>query len=142
MILTKKVKKGVLVKSKISYDLAKPGRIFALKQILLSLIIVVISCILSWAVWDDKTSFSMFIGGMVAIIPRTVFAFKAFKYAGATASEKVVDAFFSGVKIKMVLSAVLFALAFKFLVIVPIPFFVMFCVVMVLPLLQPLFTLK
>lgn len=130
------------MKPKIAYDLAKPGRVFAFKQILLSLIIVVISCILSWAVWDDKTSFSMFIGGMIAIIPRVVFAFKAFKYSGASASEKVVEAFFSGVKIKMVLSAVLFVLAFKFLVIVPVPFFIMFCVVMVLPLLQPLLTRK
>lgn len=133
---------GVLVNSIIRHDLAKPGRIFAFKQILLSFIIVVLSCIVSLILWDDKTSFSVLIGGMVVVIPRVVFALKAFKYAGATASKKVVESLFSGVKIKMVLTAVLFALAFKFLVIAPVPFFIMFCIVMVLPLLQPLFNIK
>ena len=53
-----------------------------------------------------------------------------------------VDSFFSGVKLKMVLTALLFALAFKFLVLLPIPFFVMFCLVMVMPLISPLFFKK
>lgn len=124
------------------HDLGKPGRNFAFKQIFLSFIIVVLSSIFSLIIWNDKISFSVFIGGTVAIIPQVVFAFKAFKYSGATASKKVVESFFSGVKIKMVLTAVLFALAFKFLIIAPVPFFIIFCIVMVLPLLQPLFNIK
>jgi ATP synthase protein I len=38
----------------------------------------------------------------------------------------------------MVLTAILFSLAFKFLVIQPLPLFGMFCLVMVMPLLQPI----
>jgi ATP synthase protein I len=67
------------------------------------------------------------------------FAYKAFRYAGASASRKVIDSFFSGVKIKMGITALLFSLAFKFLIILPLPFFGTFCIVMALPLISPFF---
>lgn len=126
------------MKLKIKHDLAKPGKNFAIKQISLSLTVVCLTCLVALILGDKKTSFSMFIGGLIAVFPYSVFAFKAFKHSGATASKKVVESFYSGVKIKMVLTAILFALAFKFLVIAPIPFFVMYTVIMVLPLLRPL----
>jgi ATP synthase protein I len=52
-----------------------------------------------------------------------VFAYKAFRYAGARASKEVMQSFFSGVKLKLGLTALLLALALKFLVIIPLPFF-------------------
>ena len=52
-----------------------------------------------------------------------LFAYKAFQYAGASAARKVVDAFNSGVKLKLVLSAVLFALCFKFIENLQLPAF-------------------
>jgi ATP synthase protein I len=77
--------------------------------------------------------------GLVTIIPNSVFALKAFKYAGAKSSKLVVESFFSGVKLKMVLTALLFVLAFKFFVLLPIPFFSMFCLIMALPLVTPFY---
>ena len=119
--------------------LIKKGRKLALTQILFTIIVVVFVTIFIYIYWNFNYAKSAFVGGLVAVIPNIVFALKAFKYAGAQSSKKVIDSFFSGVKLKMVLTALLFALAFKFLVLLPVPFFVMFCVVMVVPLIAPIF---
>lgn len=89
--------------------------------------------------WGLSNALSVIAGGAVAIIPNIVFSYKAFKYAGATASKKVMESFFSGVKLKLGLTALLFTLAFKFLVIIPLPFFTSFCLVVAVPLVTPFF---
>ncbi|OUR61161.1 F0F1 ATP synthase assembly protein I [Colwellia sp. 39_35_sub15_T18] len=119
--------------------LTKAGRKFALSQILFTTIVVLLTTLITYFIWGLAHAKSTLVGGIVAIIPNIVFAFKAFRYAGAQSSKKVVESFFSGVKLKMVYTALLFVLAFKFLVLLPIPFFVMFCMVMVMPLLAPIF---
>jgi len=118
--------------------LTKAGRKFALSQILFTTIVVLLTTLITYFIWDLAHAKSTLVAGIVAIVPNVVFALKAFKYAGAKSSKLVVESFFSGVKLKMLLTALLFALAFKFLVLLPIPFFVMFCIVMVMPLLTPL----
>jgi ATP synthase protein I len=114
--------------------LVKPGRLFAFKQSALIVFIVLVSSLLTYFIWGLSYAQSAFIGGLIAVIPNILFAYKAFKYAGAKSSKKVVESFFSGVKLKMGLTALLLALAFKFLVLIPLPFFAMFCLVMALPL--------
>ena len=120
-------------------ELAKTGRIFALKQIILTTIIVLLCTVVTYFYWGLSSAQSVFTGGVVAIIPNIVFALKAFRYVGARSSKKVMESFYSGVKLKIVLTAFLFALAFKFLAILPIPFFASFCLVVVMPLLTPFF---
>ncbi len=122
--------------------LTKVGRKIALAQIFLSIGIVILVTLIICFIWSTTHAKSAFAGGVVAIVPNIVFALKAFRYAGAQSSKKVVESFFSGVKLKMVLTALLFALAFKFLVLLPIPFFVMFCMIMLMPLISPLFLKK
>lgn len=119
-------------------ELTKPGLKIAFKQILFSIIVVVVCTVAIFFIWDKTYAISALIGGFIGIIPNVVFAFKAFRYAGARSAKKVVESFFSGIKIKMVLTAILFSLVFKFLVIQPLPFFSIFCLVMVMPLLQPI----
>lgn len=119
--------------------LTSVGRKFAKQQILLITVIVMLSSGMTLFMLDALHAKSVLTGGIVALIPQIVFAMKAFKYAGARSSKLVVDSFFSGVKLKMILTAFLFALSFKVLVLLPIPFFSMFCSVMLLPLLTPLF---
>ena len=119
--------------------LTKTGRTIAQKQILLSIVIVIALSIISYFIWDFAFACSFLVGGAISIVPNIVFAIKAFKYAGAQASEKVLDSFYSGEKMKIVLTAILFALAFKFLAIEPIAFFSSFCLVVVIPLLTPFF---
>lgn len=122
--------------------LTKIGRKIALIQSLFTMSIVLLTTLIIFFIWGAAHAKSALVGGIVALIPHIVFALKAFKYAGAQSSKKVVESFFSGVKIKMVLTALLFALAFKFLVLLPIPFFVMFCMVMIMPLIAPIFLKK
>ena len=126
----------------IANELAKPGLKLAFKQIFITTLMVIILTISIYFIWGVQSAKSAMIGGLIGIIPNIIFALKAFRYAGARSSRKVVDSFFSGVKIKMVLTAIFFSLAFKFLVIQPVPLFSMFCLVMVIPLLQPIINKK
>ncbi len=122
-------------------SLVKPGRKFAYQQIALSILVVFIFTLVTYFCWGLSYAKSALAGGAIGIIPNFIFAYKAFRFAGAKSSKRVVESFFSGVKIKMVVTALLFSLAFKFLTILPLPFFSMFCLVMALPLLTP-FILK
>lgn len=119
--------------------LPKLGRQFAYKQIALITFIVIIGTFFIYCFFGLSYAKSALVGGVIGIIPNLFFAYKAFKYAGAKSSKLVVESFFSGVKLKMVITALLFVLAFKFLVLIPLPFFGMFCLVMALPLVTPFF---
>jgi ATP synthase protein I len=123
-------------------DLAKPGRTLAFYQLGISSLIVLIGALIIFLNWELTYAVSALAGGAIGVIPNVVFALKAFKYAGASASKKVVESFFSGVKLKLGLTAFLFALTFKFFVIEPVPFFGMFCLTLAMPLLLPLFLTK
>lgn len=127
----------LLVSLFVRNELATPGRQFASKQILISIVIVLIFSVATYFIWGLSFAHSVLSGGAISIIPNFVFAHKAFKYAGARSSEKVIDSFYSGEKLKIVLTAVLFALAFKFLAIEPLAFFSSFCIVVALPLITP-----
>jgi ATP synthase protein I len=118
--------------------LTSAGRKLAWQQNFLAISVVLLCSLISYFIWGLPHAQSMLAAGVVTIIPNIVFALKAFKYAGAKSSKLVVESFFSGVKLKMVLTALLFVLAFKFLVLLPIPFFSIFCLVMALPLVTPL----
>jgi ATP synthase protein I len=122
-----------------SNPLVKAGRKFAYQQIGISITIVLIFTLIIYFIWGVTTATSALTGGVIGVVPNIIFAYKAFKYAGASASRKVIDSFFSGVKIKMGITALLFSLAFKFLIILPLPFFGTFCIVMALPLISPFF---
>ena len=119
--------------------LTTAGRKLAWQQNIFSIAVVLFISLIMYFFWGLAHMQSTLAAGVVTIIPNIVFALKAFKYAGAKSSKLVIESFFSGVKLKMVLTALLFALAFKFLVLLPIPFFSMFCLVMALPLLTPFF---
>ena len=119
-------------------ELTKVGLKIAFKQILITFIVVMGITLSIFIIWNEHFAKSALIGGLIGIIPNIIFALKAFRYAGAREAKKVVESFFSGIKIKMGLTALLFALTFKFLVIEPLPLFGMFCLVMAMPLLQPI----
>lgn len=113
------------------------GRKFALQQIVFILGIVTFLTVLIYFISGWLAAKSVLTAGLIATLPNALFAYKAFKYAGAQASRKVVDSFFSGVKLKMALTALLLAIAFKFMVLSPLPFFLMFSFVLVLPAVTP-----
>jgi ATP synthase protein I len=118
-------------------ELTKVGKRFAFKQIIAMLVAVLVLAFVVYFNWGFEQAKSVLAGGAVTIIPHIFFALKAFRYAGARSSEKVMESFYSGEKMKIVLTALLFALAFKFLAILPVPFFTSFCLVMAMPLITP-----
>ncbi len=118
--------------------LTDQGRQFAFKHNMLTASVVVVISLVIYLVFGFANAKSALVGGLVALVPNIVFAYKAFQYAGAQSSKKVVESFFSGVKLKMVLTALLFALTFKFIVLLPLPFFALFCLVMAMPLITPI----
>ncbi|WP_019030151.1 ATP synthase subunit I [Colwellia piezophila] len=113
------------------------GQKFARQQIVFMVAVVLFLTLVIYFIWGWAIAKSAVIGGFIAIIPNMLFAYKAFKYAGAQSSRKVVDSFFSGVKLKVALMALLLALAFKFIVLVPMPFFAMFSLVLFMPAVTP-----
>ena len=118
-------------------QLVQPGRKLVRFQFLLSLIITFVITFVTYLYWDVIHAQSAFCGGFISIIPNAVFAYKAFKYAGASSSKKVMESFFMGEKLKLGLTALLFALSFKFLPVAPVPLFGTFFVVMMMSLLTP-----
>ena len=118
-------------------ELTKPGRKFAYTQVALITVITLIVTLIIYIVYGYDSAKSAALGGMIGIVPNVLFAYKAFKFAGARASKQVVESFFSGVKLKMALMALLLGLTLKFVVLSPLPFFSMFCLVMALPIITP-----
>ena len=113
--------------------LTKPGKKYAFTQLTVQLVVTLLSSVTVYFYWGLSPAQAALAGGAVSIIPNFIFALKAFRYAGARQAKQVVDSFYSGVKLKMVLTAILFALCFKFLDLALLPFFVTFSLTMVAP---------
>jgi len=124
---------------KLKNQLTIKGRQLALKQLIVMTSAVFFYALVSYFTWGIAATKSVLIGGAVGIFPNIIFALNAFRYAGAKSSQKVISAFYSGEKYKIVLTAILFALTFKFITIEPIPFFTSFCLVALIPLLAPFY---
>jgi len=118
-------------------ELTKPGRRFAYTQVALIAAITLIFTLIIYFISGYESAKSAALGGLIGILPNVLFAYKAFKFAGARASKQVVESFFSGVKLKMALMALLLGLSLKFVDLSPLPFFSMFCLVMALPIITP-----
>lgn len=73
------------------------------------LFMLVLSVALS-STWTD--AYSLLIGGLICLIPGTLFARKAFKYRGARSAGLIVKELYKGEAIKLVLMGAGFALSF------------------------------
>ena len=68
------------------------------------------------------------LGGLVSIVPNAYFARKLFQYQGARAARQIVNNFYKGEAMKLLLTVALFAMVFKWFNIVPWVFFVVYIV--------------
>lgn len=114
-------------------QLVKPGRKLARQQLIFTSTLTLVSTLVIYLNWGLGDAQSAFVGGCIGITPNFVFALYAFKFAGASAAKQVMDSFFKGAKIKMVLTALLFALSFKFLEVSLAPFFSTYVIAVVSP---------
>ncbi|HBN14046.1 MAG TPA: F0F1 ATP synthase subunit I, partial [Pseudohongiella sp.] len=77
-------------------------------QLLFLLLISALAAILAGWV----SAYSLLIGGLISLIPGTLFASRVFKYRGARAAQMIAREVYRGEAIKLVLSAAGFALSF------------------------------
>ena len=100
------------------------NRLFAC-QIGITFIIAAIAALISGGIG----ALSAVLGGLVSAVPGAYFARKLFQYQGARAAKQIVNSFYKGEALKIVLSVLLFTLVFIFSNINPVVFFATYIVV-------------
>ncbi len=96
-------------------QLAKKG---VLAQCMSSLVLLVVVLFVK-----PEHAVAVICGALTFIIPNSFFAYWTFRYAGATKNRIVAQSFSQGLKIKLVLTTVFFAIAFSQLNAAPFPLF-------------------
>ena len=66
----------------------------------------------AWLLLDVVTAYSVLLGGLVSIVPNSYFAWKAFRYRGASNTPLIVKSFYAGETGKLIMTGVSFALVF------------------------------
>ncbi|WP_373096652.1 ATP synthase subunit I [Zhongshania sp.] len=83
---------------------------------------------------DKVIAYSIFIGGMISVIPNAYFARQVFRYAGAAYAREVTQAFYRGESGKFITTLGLFATTFAF--VKPLQVFVLFLAYLIVMLLN------
>jgi ATP synthase protein I len=65
---------------------------------------------------------------LICVVPGKVFAFLAFRYAGASQNQLVVRSFNKGSKLKFLITIVMFAVIFRWPNLQPLPLFISYFV--------------
>ncbi len=68
--------------------------------------------IIGFILGGQLTGLSALLGGLIAWLPNTYFALRAFRYRGARAAQKIVRSFYAGAFGKMILTMAMFAVVF------------------------------
>lgn len=95
-------------------------------QLGITLIIAALCALLS----NMNAAISALLGGMVCIIPNAYFASTVFKHQGARAAKQIVNSFYKGEALKIILSIFLFTLVFVYCRITPFAFFASYILVL------------
>ena len=93
-------------------------------QILCTLTLSIISLLFS----SFPIILSFLAGARISILPNIVFAYFAFRFAGATKSDLVMKSFSQGSKLKLALTLILFVIAYKQLPDYPVSLLVGFAI--------------
>lgn len=111
-------------------NLAENGKNLAKKGILAQCISSLVLIVIVFLIQPGYT-IAVIIGALSFIIPHSFFAYWSFRYAGATKSKLVVQSFSQGLKIKLALTVVFFAIAFSQFNAPPLPLMGAYVVAMV-----------
>jgi len=98
--------------------LTQQGKVLATKVIGLQVAIIIGATLITFFV-AGEASWSLFYGGFIGILPNAYFAFQAFKIAGARQAQQVVVNMYKGEAVKLIMTVLLFVLAFKVLTVLP-----------------------
>lgn len=92
--------------------------------------------------FSSQAALSAILAGLVSAVPNAYFALKLFKHQGARSARKIVNSFYVGEALKIVMSIILFALVFIFFHVVPLVFFTTYIVVQMMVWFAPLIFIK
>ncbi len=104
-------------------NLAKKGRLLAIKVCFFQCLTVTLISSLILVIFDTHYGLSALMGGLICVVPNSVFALLAFRYSGASQNEQVVRSFSQGSKLKLALTIILGVMAFNWLKLEPLPLF-------------------
>ncbi len=97
------------------------GKTLAKQTLLLQLCVTVLVSLLLLMIFNAyATALSYFIGASISMIPSMIFAFFAFRFAGASSKELVMKSFSQGSKIKLAMTIILFVLAYQLTLLQPV----------------------
>lgn len=113
-----------------SAKLTTPGRVLALKGIVVQLIVSLTLLVLT-VFFCPAYVVSVITGIIAFVIPHSFFAYWLFRYAGATKNELVAKSLSQGMKIKMALTTIIFVIAFAQLAVEPLFMLGAYAIVMV-----------
>ena len=113
-----------------STTLAGRYRRAAYKGIVLQGCFAIVIALIVFIGWGKTAGLSALAGGMVMLIPNFVFALYAFRYVGASKSDKVYVSLKRGNALKFLLTICFFALVFKYFTVMAMPFFICYILVM------------
>jgi len=104
----------------------KPGLRNVRRLLLIQLGITVFVAVITFMLAGYTAACSAILGGLVSTLPNAFFARKLFQYHGAQAARQIVNGFYKGEAMKIALSVAMFALVFRFFVIIPLVFFAVY----------------
>lgn len=107
-----------------SQNLTARGRIFTL-IFWQFVVVILVAGILSLSGFN-RLAYSLLLGSLTCIIPASCFALTFFAYSGARAARQIVRSFYRAELLKWLLTAILFALVFKYIPVEPVTYFVSF----------------
>lgn len=110
-------------------NLARQGQKLANRVLLFQSATVMALCFITLLLFDLSTSAAVLVGGLMSIVPNSVFAAFAFRFSGASKSQLVMQSFSQGAKLKLILTVILGIVAFKGLQMAPLPLFAGFIVI-------------
>lgn len=82
------------------------------------------------ALYSANAAISAMLGGIVCIVPNAYFAMKLFKYQGARSAKQIVNSFYKGEALKMILSVILFTAVFVLFKVTPPAFFASYIMIL------------
>lgn len=120
-------------------NLTGRGRKVANRLLAIQATITVISALVFFLI-DFKAAYSALIGGIICVVPNLVFVIYAYRFGGARAAKKIASSFYRGEALKIMLTALMFAVTFILLPISIAPLMTTYVLCLLVFWLIPLFS--
>lgn len=118
------------------------GKQLAGKIVAAQFLVLLVASIVTITIFSLQSGLGILVGGLSAVIPNALFAVIAFRHAGARANKKVVQSFFMGEGVKLLLTAILLTLALLITNFNPVWLLVGFVLTVIMQWIAPILFLK